>query len=784
MLAKSGQNGMPGESLFDHTARVLRSLEAIRLRMPFLHNAVWMPRLWHRAALAVLLHDMGKCAAGFQEMLQGGRRFPFRHEVLSAGFLPWILAGDPQEDFCWVAAGILSHHKDLSFITREYPGASVWIDPPLPDSLENVVALLDDEFFSLVPGFIREKIIQPAYTSPLFESGWLNLALEFPNEISRESFAKYIRKSIDAYRSLNEHIRQTAFNSPFALAGRFIRGLVIMADHAGSAWEMFRVIPELAVPEDMARVLKLSLIDKPRDEAYQHQAIAAQTEGNTTLVAPTGSGKTEAALLWAARNGYGAKGNTAVFYVLPYQASLNAMRLRLGNKFGDGNVVLQHSRALQAIYRQLLEREYRQREAKRLAINEISLGKLHVAPLRVLTPYQLLRGAFQLKGHEAMWTDCSGSRMILDEVHAYEPSRLGLILAMLQHLTEDLGVRVLVMSATMPSVLQNLLKNVLSCNNFIFASNKAYAEFQRHRLRILDYDLLSERVMEEIVKRIKSGLSVLVVATTVDRAQKVHHRLRKLLDRNVTVELLHGKFCPRHRFHKEQILLKKMAAGLKMDCSSPFVMVATQVVEVSLDVDFDVLFSDPAPLEALLQRFGRVNRGRRHAERDVFVMAVVPDGCPVYSESLVYRSLEALSSFNGLMVDESKIQGLLDSIYDGKIGEWWVEKVGKARKEFQVRVLSSLYPFETDDRLEEAFAAMFDGQEVLPAQLFAEYQRLKEEDPLLTPELMVPVTNGQFMRLLREKRLKKADHDTWIADVPYDYELGLQLGRDSLNSDI
>ena len=69
--------------------------------------------------------------------------------------------------------------------------------------------------------------------------------------------------------------------------------------------------------------------------------------------------------------------------------------------FGASKVTLQHSRAAQAVYRQLLDRQYEPALAARLARKERSHAKLHAKPIRILTPYQLLRAAYQLKGHEA-----------------------------------------------------------------------------------------------------------------------------------------------------------------------------------------------------------------------------------------------------------------------------------------------------------------------------------------------------------------------------------------------
>jgi len=176
-----------------------------------------------------------------------------------------------------------------------------------------------------------------------------------------------------------------------------------------------------------------------------------------------------------------------------------------------------------------------------------------------------------------------------------------------------------------------------------------------------------------------------------------------------------------------------------------------------------------------------VNRARRHAERDVIVATRIPENCPVYSRSLVEMTLGVLASLKGQLIDESEIQVLLDRLYTGPIADWWQGEVLGSARAFKAEVLSHLYPFESDDRLEEKFYEMFDGQEVLPAALMEEHERLSKDEPLLTPSLLVPVTQGQFWRLKREGRLQKTEEDVWVVEAPYDSDSGLRLDFEALN---
>jgi CRISPR-associated endonuclease/helicase Cas3 len=762
----------PGQSLIEHTRAVLARLAALRTRQPRLHDLCSHPRLWHWAGVACALHDLGKCARRFQDMLRKGPRFDERHEVLSLALLPSIMGEDKAGDLAWVAAGIVSHHRELTQLRRIYDPGDVTMG--LTDSCERLSTILDRSTLERMCLLANGYLIPIAHEYGFLEDTWHAEAMKLPDFDHWESWVpSHVRNCLNAV----EHLARDAVGSDqHALACRFLRGLVLLSDHAGSADEAFRNLQILMSPRAMLNALSSSLAE---ENFYEHQRKARDAKGSVILIAPTGSGKTEAALLWASAQGDSGMGSPPLFYVLPYQASLNAMRERLGRVLGDDSVVLQHSRALQALYRQLLNRGYSSEEAKRTAVRERKLSRLHVSPVRVITPYQLLRGAYQLPGHAALWTDTASGTFVVDEIHAYETTRLGMIIEMMSHLVRELGAHAFIMSATLPEVLRQELEEAIGTVTRIVALGATYERFQRHRIRLTDGDLLDPSTLDLIVDSAKKAQSVLVVATTVGRAQHAWEALRKpeRLGQGGIVKLLHGRFCGRDRFDKEQELRSAVATGRAYAQRKPVVLVATQVVEVSLDVDFDVLFSDPAPLEALLQRFGRVNRKGRLESADVAVMTQIPPDSPVYATSLVEAALECLASSNEKMVDESKVQTWLDKIYSGEDGKQWKREVTQARQDFRRDILDTLSVFDSSPELERRFDELFDGSEVVPKSLEGQYLELLEGDPLIASSLLVPVTSRQAGWLNWQGRIKLISDGVRVANAAYDAEIGLQLSR-------
>ena len=116
---------------------------------------------------------------------------------------------------------------------------------------------------------------------------------------------------------------------------------------------------------------------------------------------------------------------------------------------------------------------------------------------------------------------------------------------------------------------------------------------------------------------------------------------------------------------------------------------------------------------------------------------------------------------------------MLDSIYDGETANQLTSELKRGMLEFEQNVLASCRPFFSDEKLEEMFEDLFDGFEVLPASLESEYRRRLEDEPLLAPGLLVPVTRGQFQSLRGRGRLTMADR-TWVANCPYN-EQGLEI---------
>jgi CRISPR-associated endonuclease/helicase Cas3 len=787
--AKSPNKGeKQGESLATHTWLVLSRLADLQRLRPDLPQLVDVPKLWHYMFWTCLLHDFGKAAQGFQHMLRGGGRWPQRHEVLSLAFVEWIAAGLSLEEQRWIVAGIVSHHRDAKKIDELYH------DLADPDPLVDMVAELAPEVVDglwrwldeCAPAWMRALALDTAGATMLPLQNRADAGIR----IERHGAAS-ARTRLQQYRRLVTKLAQPTHGS-FVTFLTLLRGLTTSADHMASAHLDRMPPPAQEEWRSLAmRIRQKASLEAAYEDAYQHQRESALVTGSAQLVAPTGSAKTESALYWAL--GDGAKPVSRLFYALPYQASMNAMYDRLNDEhkgFGEETVGLQHGRAVQAMYARWLDGDTSDTWAANAAGKarwERNINTLNARPIKVFSPYQMLKAMFQLRGFEAMLTDYVGASFVFDEIHAYEPSRLALILAFIKYLREQYGARFFVMSATFPSLITRQLADALGSYTYIEADATIFERFRRHRLKLLDGDVL-ENGIPRIVHDVREGKQVLVCVNTVRRAQEVYAALGKAGLSDDQLLLIHSRYIYRDRNIKESAIRDLCGVDVPLDQRRPLALIATQVVEVSLNIDLSTIYSDPAPLEALLQRFGRVNRQCKRGICPVHVFREPSDGQGVYGRHkdkdqqghIVRVTLAELEQHNDTEIDEAAINSWLDRIYaDPQLHRQWEDEYQQVAQN-AASMLDSLRPFNSDDTKEEQFEKLFDGVEIVPKQFEADYiNHITADEFIEASNYLVSISKQKFA-IIRDKGLiQPAESDgkrvAWVARLTYDADQGLHF---------
>lgn len=749
-------------------------------------------KLLRANAVAVFVHDFGKAHSGFQRSLLRKTTWAHRHELLSAVFISWFFPPDSREAL-YAAAAVLTHHKDLRVLLERYPPACpedwenadtpLW--PPLVKGFEygNETRTSLRELGVILPeGHVFPLHVLAHWTEKTFPQWW--------QEKTHKPFWGWHqlpscfcdRKWLESARQNLTRWLKTLNRPPYEENQNLLRsrGYILLADRVASAGG--QALPQLSWAA-LRRKLPQTL--------HPHQRKAQEGAAGLLLVAPTGSGKTEAALLWAAALQPEVR---TLFYLLPAQASLNAMYQRFLERyaFSPEGVALWHSRSLLVWYNHLAE-------TTASALEEVQAwheqGRLLRPPVFLSTPYQLLKAVFGLPGHAMLWTHFTRCAVIVDEIHAYNPLTAGLILGLLSFIQKEWQARVCLMTATLPRWLEKLLEALFPSLYKVRPPEAFLGQFRRHRLFLRRGSLEHKEVLAEILNRALHGQKVLVVANTIKAAQETYTKIKERLfclgRYDIKVILLHSRFIIRDRVEKERKLFTylKEAGGL--------IVVATQVVEVSLDVSFDCLYTELAPMEALLQRFGRVNRYREAPYKPVFVLTQPLSWERPYGAAFPSRSApRSLRTGAGRLL--RRVRLILRAAHghflrEQNLPRWVQRSYGRLKKELRQAVLTTqsdarhlietLKPLDSDKELTQEFYDLFDGVSVLPAAKYEEYKRVAENNPIEAQNFFLSIPERLFKALWGRGFIKERDPHVYVIHQPYNAEEGLWLSFEETPSD-
>jgi CRISPR-associated endonuclease/helicase Cas3 len=405
----------------------------------------------------------------------------------------------------------------------------------------------------------------------------------------------------------------------------------------------------------------------------------------TLIEAPTGSGKTEAALAYAWRLLDAGMADSIVF-ALPTQATANAMLERIeafaARTFGVANVVLAHGkRQFNEGFQQLVERGQHvtsqgEEEAgvQCAAWLASSRKRVFLGQIGVCTVDQVLLAVLPVRHKFVRGFGLAKSVLIVDEVHAYDAYMYGLLGEVLKN-QQACGGSAILLSATLPANQRRKLLETWASTGPDEAPYpalwhatggetlpKTVTEAQRPPRREVGIECLrlaeafpDEALLERIVTAAEDGALVGIVLNLVDNAQ----RLARLLRQRTTIEVdvFHARYRFADRQSKEAAVLKHY--GRDAARSTGRILVATQVVEQSLDLDFDWMLTQICPVDLLFQRIGRLHRHVRERRPPGFesprctVLSVDGDDYGVFE--LIYGNARVLWRTETLLARSDKL---------------------------------------------------------------------------------------------------------------------------------
>ncbi len=466
-------------------------------------------------------------------------------------------------------------------------------------------------------------------------------------------------------------------------------GLIVLADWLASGFPG-------ADPKGVLEKLGLSLqpmawpgfvpVFKFEPNDLQAQALEASLEpsGLYLIDAPMGTGKTEAALALAGR--FLESGVCrGLYFALPTMATANAMLARtqafLG-AFGTPGARIIHGQSW---------------------LNPTGGGELApggswfiptkrglVFPCAVGTIDQALLSCMRAKHYQLRQAGLSRRVVIIDEVHSYDCYTGTLVNEMVKTL-RGVGCPVIVMSATLTSSQKDQFQ---SAGTYTLRHQATGPE--KH-VRLSIESLSSEGVAIAATAAANGGAVVAVIANTVARAQAYYQAIAALQS-DIPVGLIHSRLIAAERAARESHWLQ--ALGKTATSRPGCILVGTQILEQSLDVDFDIMFSELAPIDLLLQRLGRLWRHPREHRPMAHPRAVVitanldtaSDGeslaslvgsgsAKIYALHLLWRTHRTLAGKCYLKLP-TDITPLIEAVYDAKSSEpMFITKLSKSAED-------------------------------------------------------------------------------------------------------
>lgn len=608
--AKSKNRNNSPVTLKEHTENVLCAFNQIKKKLD--GNADLISAI----DIAIKLHDVGKVNPYFQiRTLKNHDYIPFNinnNIYHSLNSILWIdkiklenIFNGDKNMTKYVLSAIAYHHWKDSFDDLLRFGT---------EKFERYSKFLTDENLTILSKNLEEQ----GFTDDLISFDKLMLE-GLANGVS---FSEYITPPYNLYWLP----KRIGISEKDKTNWILISGFLMRCDHFASFLENEDEKCPIEIEGIKNDDIKNKIVDKIKekltnfnsnDKRFWQKDIAQNEKGSLILVAPTGSGKTEFSFMWS--NG------EKFFYTLPLRSAVNQIYERAAKIFGETKTGLLHSDA--DVY---LMNEIMKEDNENSTISHYDLSRQMSYPVMITTGDQFFPYALQPPGFEKIFATFYKSRLVIDEVQAYDPRAAAIIVKFVESVIRMEGL-VLLMTATFPEDIKTEIEKRIGKIQFVNLYDnysKKYQNLKKHKYELIPIDNkkidekpefnFKNEIIIDIINKANSGKRVLVILNTVKNAQFVYNEIIKKVNNELKKKLwlFHSRFTIIDRAKKEIEICGDKKNNKDGEFQNPKpdnenigkILVATQVVEASLDIDADILYTEIAPLDSLVQRMGRVYR--------------------------------------------------------------------------------------------------------------------------------------------------------------------------------
>ncbi|MEI7840953.1 MAG: CRISPR-associated helicase Cas3' [Methylococcaceae bacterium] len=464
------------------------------------------------------------------------------------------------------------------------------------------------------------------------------------------------------------------------------------------------------------------------------------------LEAPMGLGKTEAAL-YAAYQLLVTQKATGIYFALPTQLTSDKIHQRV-NQFLEKIIPIDslHREALLAHGNAWLKQTELGVEGNPTGSWFDDRKRKLLAPFAVGTIDQALMAVMNVRHGFVRTFGLAGKVVILDEVHSYD-AYTGELLDELVNALRELHCTVIILSATLTKERRGkLLAQTVQENSYpLISANPNKGELHELTVEALQSKTVGiygcqndDDAIDEAVKRAEDGQQILWIENTVAEAQAIFTKL-SAMDLPIECGLLHSRFLKIDRETNENYWVELYGKDNAMARQAKGrILVGTQVLEQSLDIDADFLVSRFAPTDMLLQRIGRLwrheNQRPNSAKREAWLL--VPDlnaaienydlfgkSSKVYAPYVLCRSLEVWHELESVILP-SQIRELIEATYVERVEQAEMQRY-KSKLTEHCAKLKSLALFsmsKAGTTLPESFSTRYSEQDSVQVLLLRDYQ--------------------------------------------------------------
>jgi len=616
-------------------------------------------------AMASIIHDLGKIDYNFQKKLMGDdseawevleeflsplkplKRSP-RHEILSIIWSTFLLGNDDLD--AMMRTAILLHHYNEYFLNDK-------------DLMEIIFTYRDA--FEIYLNFIIEK----KETLRIFIEDILNYIQNSLESDLVISAADEIRSNMDFEKPelLLEKIKEydddisefAAFYEPEERSADILilSGILRRADYSASAGVDIELFSE-----EVFRDIDEKITSKIGGAPWQIR-LMGELGGpkKMVLVAPTGSGKTEFSILWAAKHG------RKFIYTLPLRVALNDIFMRLRDSdgyFSEDEIDILHSTAFTEYLKE--ERLGRGTDLDSM----MTSARLMASPALLTTPDQVLITSLNYFGSDKVISVYPFASMILDEIQTYNEEMAAVIIKTLE-LVNEVDGNILVMTATLPPYFRSFLDamnfEVMDVAAIPGAHDIKNLNLKRHVPQLIEEPLFNDEleVSDKLGKILdeNSEKNVLIVVNNVQKAIELYREYQDDPD----VYLLHSRLLEKVKSQRIGEVKKRSQdeRGLTV--------ISTQIIEASVDIDFDLMITEISTIDSQIQRWGRIHRNR-DADYDSGDPNIIIFTDSDRRTSLIYdkKVLDAtraiLERYDGQILDYNLERSMIEEVFQEEIG--------------------------------------------------------------------------------------------------------------------